>query len=265
VSQQRGTIVMIHGMWVGSDCWKRYKHLFEERDYECLTPTLRYHDIDPSSEPPEDLGTYSLLEYAHDLEKYVRSLDTRPILVGHSMGGLLAQILAARGLSDQVVLLAPAPPSSVNGARWSVIRSLIGIFARWGFWKRPNRISFKKAEYAFLHNLPAEERKEAYATLVYESGRALAEISAPFLDRQHASQVDESKVSYPVLVVGGSLDRITPASVARSVAKKYGAVSTYKEFEGHSHWILAEDGWEDVADYVAEWLEATGPSGAQTP
>ena len=92
------TIVMIHGMWGGSWYWKNFKRYFEEREYKCYTPTLRYHDIDPKHEPDPGLGTISLLDYAQDLEEYIRNLDEKPLLMGHSMGGLLAQILGAQGL-----------------------------------------------------------------------------------------------------------------------------------------------------------------------
>ena len=87
------TIMMIHGMWGNDWDWRYYKPFFESRGYRCVTPNLRYHDIDPKSDPPGQLGTTSVLDYAADLEKEIKQLDSLPILMGHSMGGLLAQIL----------------------------------------------------------------------------------------------------------------------------------------------------------------------------
>ncbi len=104
------TIVMIHGMFGGGWYWDNYKGFFEKRKFQCHTPTLRFHDVDPEDKPCSDLGTTSLLDYAQDLEDYIGELDERPILIGHSMGGLLAQILGARGLAMGLVLLTPAPP-----------------------------------------------------------------------------------------------------------------------------------------------------------
>lgn len=80
------------------------------------------------------------------------------------------------------------------------------------------------------------------------------EIGYWFFDSRRASRVDESEVTCPVLVVGASRDRITPVSVVRRVARKYGAVSTYKEFENQAHWVVGEPGWEDVAEYARGWL-----------
>lgn len=117
------------------------------------------------------------------------------------------------------------------------------------------RQTFSEAVYAMLHLLPPDEQKETYDKFVYESGQAVSEIGYWFLDPNAASRVDESKVTCPVLVIAGAEDRITPASVVRHVAKKYEAVSTYKEFREHAHWVLAEPGWEEIAEYVADWLD----------
>ena len=105
-----------------------------------------------------------------------------------------------------------------------------------------------------LHLLPAKEQKETYDKFVYESGRAACEIGYWLFDLRGASKVDESKVNCPVLVLAGAHDRITPASVVRRVARKYKDVSTYEEFESHAHWVVAEPGWQEVAEYVAGWL-----------
>ncbi len=102
--------------------------------------------------------------------------------------------------------------------------------------------------------MPEQEEWEIYNKLVYESGKAATELGYWFFDPSRASHVDESRVTCPVLVVAGKLDRIVPASVARKVARKYKAVSTYKEFENHAHWIVGEPGWQEVADYVTSWL-----------
>ena len=92
---------------------------------------------------------------------------------------------------------------------------------------------------------------------VYESGRAGCEIGLWLFDRKGASRVDESQVTCPVLVIAGSEDRITPASVVRNIGRKYKAVSTYKEFSNHAHWVLGEPGWERITEYISGWLDQT--------
>jgi pimeloyl-ACP methyl ester carboxylesterase len=248
------TIFMIHGMWGGPWYWENYRHVFEGEGYRCVTTTLLYHDMDPRGVPDPRLGTTSLLDYAEALEQEVRQLGAKPILMGHSMGGLLAQILGARGLAKALVLLTPASPSGIVALTPSVVRSFWSIQTTWGFWKKPMRQTFGEAVYSMMHLLSEKEQKETYDKFVYESGRAACEIGYWLFDSKGASKVDESKVTCPVLVVAGAKDRITPASVVRRVARKYKAVSTYKEFENHAHLVVAEPRWQEVAEYVGGWL-----------
>ena len=248
------TIVMIHGMWGGAWYWANYQQFFEERGYHCVTPTLRFHDTDPKEPPHPQLGTTSLLDYADDLEKEIRMLDTTPVLMGHSMGGLLAQILGSRGLARALVLLAPAAPGGIVALKPSVIRGFGSPLMKYGFWKRPMRQTFNEAAYSTLQLLPVADQKETFNRFVYESGRVACEIGFWFLDRKGAAKVDESRVTCPVLVIAGAQDRITPASVVRKVADKYKAVSTYQEFAGHAHWVVSEPGWPEIAEYIANWL-----------
>ncbi len=248
------TIFMIHGMWGGSWCWDNFKKYFEEMGYKCIVPILRYHNVSPLEKPDPRLGTVSLRDYADDLEKEIKNLSEEPIIMGHSMGGLLAQILASRGLGKMIVLLTPAPPAGINALKISVIRSFLSSFLKIGFWKRPMKQTFSEAVYSMMHLLPLEEQKKAYNKFVYESGRAACEIGFWFFDRHKSASVDESKIKCPMLVIAGKLDRITPASVVKKIAEKYKTVSTYKEFDNHTHWVIGEEKWEDVARYVSEWI-----------
>ena len=247
------TIFMIHGMWGGSWYWEKFRSVFEAKGYRCVAVTLPYHDMDPGGIPDPRLGTTGLLDYAESLEREIGKLGAKPILMGHSMGGLLAQILGARSLAKALVLLTPASPSGIIALTPSVIKSFWSIMSTWGFWRKPMRQTFSEAVYSMLHLLPEKEQKETYGKFVYESGRAAFEIGYWLFDSGNASKVDESKVTCPVLVVAGAEDRITPASVVRRVAGKY-RDATYKEFENHAHWIMAEPGWQEVAEYIGGWL-----------
>ncbi len=246
---------MIHGMCGGPWYWQNYKNFFEKDGYRCVTTTLRFHDTDPRDAPNPKLGTTSLLDYAKDLEQQIRQLGVKPIVMGHSMGGLLAQILGSRGLAKSLVLLTPASPAGIITLRPSVIKSFWTMQTKWGFWKKPMRQTFSEAVYSMLHLLPPNEQKEAYSRLVYESGQAAYEIGFWPFDSKKASKVDETKVTCPMLVIAGTEDRITPPIVVRQVAKKYRAVSTYKEFENHAHWVIGEPGWQEIAEYIAVWLK----------
>lgn len=241
-------------MWGSGWYWENFKGFFESKGYRCVIPTLRFHDMDPNAVPDPRLGTTSLLDYAADLEKLIRELQVRPILMGHSMGGLLAQILGSRGLAKALVLLTPASPRGIIALKPSVIKSFWSGLTTWGFWRKPFRQTFEEAGYSMLNQMPSESQKSIYNHFVYESGRAAFEIGFWLFDSKRAAKVDESKVTCPVLIIAGEKDRIVPASVTRKIAEKYKSVSTYKEFSDHSHWVVGEPGWQEIAEYIKEWL-----------
>lgn len=250
------TIFMIHGMWGGAFYWANYRSVLESRGWRCVATTLPFHDIDPGATPDPRLGSTSLLDYVAALEREIDALGEPPVLVGHSMGGLLAQMLCARGRARAAVLLAPASPAGIMALAPSVLRSFLPVMLRWGFWRKPMRQPFRTAVYSMLHLLPADRQREVYAKFVYESGRAAAEIGLWPLDRRRASRVEAGAVTCPLLVVAGREDRITPVRSVRRVAQRYGDRAEYRELDGHAHWLVGEPGWEAIATTVAQWLEA---------
>lgn len=245
---------MIHGMWGGGWHWDKFRRYFEDKGYRCIAPYLRHHDIAPDDPPPPGLGGTRLLDYAQDLEIEIKQLDEKPIIMGHSMGGLLAQILASRDLAKAAVLITPASPAGVVAITWSVLKTFREVLFRWGFWKKPHKISYEKAVYGMMGRLPEEERHDIYNRSVWESGRAATEIGFWFAGVKGA-QVDSSKLTCPLLVISASEDNITPAKVVKKVAEKYKPPVTYMDFEGHAHWVIREPGWEKAAGYIDRWLE----------
>jgi len=247
-------LVLVHGMWGASWHWDRYREFFESRGHRVLAPPLRHHDQPPDAAADPRLGTTSLTDFADDLERMIAGLGAKPVVIGHSVGGLLAQILAARGLAAAAVLLTPAAPAGIPTLRWSVVRAFASVYSQWRFWCRPVRQSFGGAAYSVYNLLSTGDQRATHARAVPESGRAIVEVGLPWLDRRRAAAVDPLRVTCPVLVVAGGRDRITPAAVVRRVAARYAPVATYREFPEHAHWVLGEPGWEDVAGCVHEWI-----------
>lgn len=250
------SIVMIHGMWSTPAVWENFERRFSDLGYRCLAPALRHHDGPVDAPPHPDLGRVSLIDYADDLELFIRQScgGRRPVVMGHSMGGLLAQMLGARGLAAALVLLAPAAPAGIDALTLSVLKSFRGVLSRWGFWRRPQRLSFPAARYALLNNFGPDAQRSVYDGLVWESGRAAAEIGFWYLDPNHAAEVAPHRVTCPVLVVAGGRDRITPAKVVAKVARRYRPVADLRRYDDRAHWLLAEPGWERVADEIEGWL-----------
>ena len=249
------TIFMIHGMCTGGWVWQNYREFFEDKGYRCIIPTLRFHDISHDDTPNPRLGTTSLLDYVDDLEKEIRNLGEKPIVMGHSLGGLLAQMLGSRGLAKALVLLTPAPPAGIWILKPSMVKASLSGLKQWGFWRKPLRQTFNELVYAALHLMTPAEQREIYNRFVYESGRASCEIGFWFLDSKRASKVDRVKITCPVLVIAGAQDRTIPSSVALQVAHRYKSVSTYRELPNHAHWVVGEPGWQEITGYICDWLD----------
>ncbi|GAA5315373.1 MAG: hypothetical protein AseanaTS_05780 [Candidatus Pelagadaptatus aseana] len=243
---------MVHGMWGGGWIWEPLKNHLQEQGYHCIAPTLRYHDISPSDTPDPRLGNTSLADYVEDLCQLIATLDEKPIAIGHSMGGMIVQLLAQKGVLAGMILCAPAPPSDIPALSWGGIKSFAGLIRQWGFWRKPHRPSFASMVYSSLQLIPQEQRQHYYDQVVYDSGRAVVEIALPFLDRNHTTRVDEANVTCPALVLAGGRDCLIPLKAIGKVAKKYGA--DFNVLEDQTHWLVIETGWQQAAAMIEKWL-----------
>lgn len=251
------TIFFIPGMWSGKSNFSNYINYFTSKGYKCISPTLKYHSIEPNEKPDPLLGTTSILDYVDQLEKEYNKITGPKIILGHSMGGLLAQLLAARVKPKSLIFLSSAPPFGISALTYSVIRSYLGIFLIPFFWKKTYKISFKSAKYAFLNNLSQEKQIIEYNKLVHESGKAILEIGLPIFDKKKASNIELNDIKCPVLVLHGLLDNIVPCITGEKIAAKYNNVSTLKLLKNNAHLIEVEEGWEDTANYINSWIMKT--------
>ncbi len=247
-------MMMIHGMWGRPGVWENFRPYFTQRGFDVHAPALRHHESG-STDSGSDLGKTSLIDYAGDLEAAVRRLDSPPILVGHSMGGLLAQQLAGRGLARALVLLAPVIPPGLGILRPSMIRIFRRLVFRRRFWARPQRLGQKQAAYGLFQRLAPAERDRQIAAMSYESGRVLFELALSAMDHRHAALIDLEQIRCPVLIVAGARDRIVPLNDLRRLAARYGPRARYIELPEHGHWLMGEPGWPAIADVCMRWLD----------
>lgn len=249
-------IVMIHGMWSRGDCWDRMRGYFEERGHRVLAPTLPFHDIAAGEPPPEGLGAASLLDYTDALEREILAFDRDAILIGHSMGGLLAQKVAARGLGSKLVCLAPAPSSGMFPFLPGPLRAFFRICLQYGFWRKPHLPRWQDARWAVFNGGVSEsEARQVFDQYVQESGRALYELAFWYLDGVRAAEVNRDRIRMPVLVAVGARDRITPPAWARAAARGFEGRARYQEFPDYGHWLIGDPAWPKVARRIRRFLE----------
>jgi pimeloyl-ACP methyl ester carboxylesterase len=249
-------VVLIHGAFAGPWSMENFTTFFRDLGWTCHAPALRFHDADPGAVPDPDLAGTSIEDYTDDIAAFVQTLDAPAILVGHSMGGVIAQKLAARGLARAVVLL--------NGSvSWGILPSTdeeravgTGLMASGPFWETTLRMEFDMMADLALNRLDAAAQRATFARLGPESGRAIFELFFWIFDDRHTTRIDYEKVKCPVLVVSGSDDRGVSGHTARQIATRHGAGATFFEATGFGHYLMLEPGWQAVATRCAEWMSA---------
>ncbi len=249
---------MIHGAFCGAWAFADFRKVFEAAGHPIIAPDLRDHD--KGHAPPSSLGNVSLLDYAQDLEKSLSGLNEPVIVMGHSMGGLLAQMLAARGNIPvhALVLLAPSAPWGMMPSTMFEYASAGAMFFAGDFWNKPVPPSYEVARANTLNLLSAKQSEAIYKNFVPESGLAMFEILHWALDSNRASDVPAQQVQCPVLCLVGDRDRVNPPSTVRRIAQRYGAYGRFEEWPNRSHWLIGDDGWEDLAQHIQTWLTRQG-------
>ena len=192
------------------------------------TPTLRFHDL-PLQEGADKIASLSVRDYADDVSALVDSLDSPPLLVGHSLGGLVAQLAAARTRHAGVVAATPAPAAGIFATYPGTIR-LFGLhYLQLRPWTKPLYPATWKVFRRYVTNATDERLAgDLYSELVCDSGRVYCELAFWFLDRAKATEVDFAAITGPVLAIGAERDRTVNRRVGRATARRY-ANGTYVE------------------------------------
>jgi alpha-beta hydrolase superfamily lysophospholipase len=248
-------VMMVHGMCCTGNVWSHFRSYFEQRGARVFTPTLRPEArVSIHAKPHHGLRQLGLGDYVRDLEQEALRIaeltGQRPVVVGHSMGGLLAQVLAERGAVEAAVFISPSAPAGVRDAMTSMFWSSVSISNRLGIAPWAIRSQRQVADLAVFNLLPKAQREVAFNAFVYESGRAFNELGK--------WAVDERRVRVPVLTIAATKDRLVPAKLVRMTGKKYAAVGgEFREYAAHAHWLYAEPGWQKPAADIYAWLERT--------
>jgi pimeloyl-ACP methyl ester carboxylesterase len=244
-------IVFIHGAWSTSNVWNNYKTYFSEQGFNTVSPTFASHSI----ERDDSLIGVSMEDYVNQIRVVLKTFKKPPIVVAHSMGCVIAQRLATEGLIDKLVLIAsPAnygmmPPSeSIKSVKWvNEIDQLKDNLAK---------PTFEQAVNGMLHNLSKEKQKEVYSKMTYESGLVMKEmIWIKNLFGTKPNKIKYSKINNPVLFVSGGLDNASPVKLSKKLMKKCKTNTELKVFEKNAHWMMEEDNWKEIAEYINNWIK----------
>ena len=246
-------IVMLHGANCGGWCFDRLRDVFADRGLTCHAPDLIGHGA-AKADAQELLDGIGIADYRAQMTAFVKALPGRPILLGHSMGAVIAQQLASEDLAEALILVSPAPRAGIEpptGPEKQLGQDLMSIGP---FWTRVIDPNFDLACHYTFNRLPNEERRRIFDLFGPESGRALFELFIWMFDQTGATAVDTSAIRCPVLCLSGTDDRIVSIETARATANAYPGAAFW-EIEGHAHMLLLEPGAATIAGRIADWIE----------
>lgn len=254
---QSKTIVFITGAFVSRHGWRAWQSYFESKGYKTIAPAWPHKDASAAelrNRQPNDtaLASLTLTELIDHYAAIVKALPEKPILIGHSLGGMITQILLNRDLAEAGIAIHPAPPLGVFPYEFSFLKAgwkALGLFTST---KKTYLMSFKDWQYAFVNGMTLEAQKKAYEENTIPESKTVARGALT-----GAAKIDYEKPHAPLLITSGDTDTIIPAHLNYRNYKKYkqnGSVLDYKEFKGRNHFVVGLPTWKEDADYILEWI-----------
>ena len=251
----RTPIVFVHGLWLLPSSWDRWRAVFEEAGYTTLSPGWPDdpNTVDEAKAHPEVFAHKTVGQIADHFEDVVAKLARRPALVGHSFGGLLAQILAGRGVSDATVAIDPAPFRGVLPLPISSLKSASPVLGNPANHGRAVPLTYEQFRYAFANAVSEEEAKELYNTYaVPGSGVPLFQAATANLNPWTEVKVKSKNPDRgPLLIIDGEKDHTVPWAIANASYKKQKrnkGVTEIVKIAGRGHSLTIDHGWREVAD-----------------
>ena len=262
-------IVLVHGLWLTPRSWEGWKERFETRGRRVLAPAWprMRGEVEDLRRDPSALNGLGLTEVVDHYEGIVRGLDRPPLIMGHSFGGLVTELLLDRGLGAAGVAISPAQVKGVLRLPPAQLRATFPALANPANRNRTVELTPKQFHYNFTNTMAQEEARAVYDRYqVPGPGRLIFQAAFANINPRAENKVDFHKRDRPpLLIVGFEQDHTVPASLSRDAAKRLGkseAVVEYKEYAGRPHFAGAP-GWEEVADHALDWADSHtgGPAG----
>jgi len=255
-------VVFVHGLWLLPTSWDRWRSVFEEAGFSTLAPGWP-DDPETVAEAVANPGVFahkSVGEIADHYEGVLSQLRQRPAVVGHSFGGLLAQILAGRGLSDATVAIDPAPFRGVLPLPISSLRSASPVLHNPANRHRAVPLTFEQFRYGFANALSEDEAQDLYATFaVPGSGKPLFQAASANLNPWTEVKVQtKNPARGPLLIMDGELDHTVPWSIAKSSFKKQlrnDGITEIVQVPERGHSLTIDHGWREVADLALAFVQ----------
>lgn len=256
MKRQSKSVLFITGAFVGSNCWDEWKDHFHAQGYNSTAPPWPHKEASPEAlrnrQPDAMIAANRLSSLTDYYAEIAQKMDEAPILIGHSIGGLIVQLLLQRGIGSLGIAIHSVPPQGIFTFKLSFLKAgwkALGFFTST---KETYLMSFSTWCYAFTNGMTCDKQKETYFQFVVPESKLIVRDTV-----SSAAKINFNNPHAPLLFVSGSSDHTIPASLNYSNYKKYrnsGSVTEYQEFKGRNHFVLGQETWKENADYILEWI-----------
>jgi len=256
-------ILFIHGLWIHASSWLPWMEFFRQYGYDSLNPGWpgEGETVALSRANPGAAAGRGVREIADNYASVIATMKESPIIIGHSFGGLITQILLSSGLGAAGIAIDPAPIKGVWQLPLSALRASFPVLSNPFNLNKAVSLSFSQFRYGFGNVIPEVEAKELYDRLTIPSpARPLFQAALASLAGNETKADTTNSKRGPLLITGGSKDHIAPPILGKASAKKYnkGVITEFKMFDGRGHSLASDHGWKDLAEYALSWLNSKG-------
>src|SRR4051812_35404883 len=255
-------VVFIHGLWLLPSSWDRWATVFEEAGLTALTPGWPDdpETVEEANAHPEVFAGKSVGDVADHYDAIIRRLERKPAVIGHSFGGLLAQIIAGRGRSLPSVAIDPAPFRGVLPLPISALRAGSPVLGNPANRNRAVPLTYDQFRYSFANAVTEDEAKTLYETYAVPApGKPLFQAATANLNPRTEAQVDTKNPERgPLLIISGEQDHTVPWALANGAYKKQAhneGVTEIVEIPGRGHALTIDSGWREVADTALKFVQ----------
>ncbi|MFD4501855.1 alpha/beta hydrolase [Streptomyces sp. NPDC058457] len=251
----RTPVVFVHGLWLLPSSWDRWVEYFDQAGFAAVS--LSWPDdpdtVAEANSHPEVFAGKTVGQVADHLADLIGRLDRKPAVIGHSFGGLLAQILAGRGLSAVSVAIDPAPFRGVLPLPVSALRSSAPVLSNPANRHRAVPLTFEQFRYAFANAVSEEEAKELFETFAVPApGAPIFQAATANLNPWTEAKVDtENPDRGPLLIISGEMDHTVPWAIANASYKQQlhnPGITEITEIPSRGHALTIDSGWQEVAE-----------------
>lgn len=250
---------MVHGAFAGGWSFEHFRQPFEAQGHRVIAPDLQGHGLTDSA--ARVVGV-SMTDYAQQIAALCAAEPEPPVLVGHSLGGLVAQLAARKVELQALVLLAPSPPWGVAGSTLEEAITAFGVQMLGPFSSGAVEPDPELMRRYSLDRMSPSDRDAVLARMHAESALALRQTLNWWLDPFMATSVGPGPLPMPTLALAGEFDVVHPPATVAMTADRIGAV--FEESPGMSHWLIGEPGWEQVAERILRWHSEAVRAAAST-